>query len=138
MQDLQRKTQRSSYDYLRGVSSVEEKEVVYTKMYASYRLIDAYRSRNGSKQLQETYVNDNDSSTNTTLDTVWLIALALVLLLDLILVGFGTYYALKCQALGKIPLWLTVVLILFLWIPSPIQPFLAVTLTIWGGAAGCQ
>ena len=101
-------------------------------MYASYRLINEYKKK---RKTAENYINNNEGG-NSTLDTVWLITLALVLLLDLILVGFGTYYALLCQSKGKIPLWLTVVLILFLWMPSPIQPFMAVALTIWG-ATGC-
>ena len=103
-------------------------------MYASYRLLQTYRQHAAERQT-ENYVND--SGTTTTFDTVWLVVLGLALLLDLVLIGFGTYYAIKCQSLGRIPMWLAVVLILLLWMPSPLQPFFAVTMTIWGGATGC-
>lgn len=106
-------------------------------MYTSYQLISLYKTRQNN-QLKEGYINDGDSSTNTTLDTVWLVAIGLIAVLDIILVCFGTYYTFKCQAQNKLPVWLAVLLILMLWFPSPIQPLLAVCLTIWGGVAGCN
>jgi hypothetical protein len=101
-------------------------------MYTSYSLLNRLKRRNDSV---ENYVNDG--SGYSTLDTIWLVAIGLAALLDIVLMVFGTYYALKCNGLGKIPLWLTVVLVMLMWVPSPLQPFMVVTMTIWG-AAGCK
>lgn len=103
-------------------------------MYTSYRLLQSYKKRSQGTSV-ESYAN-NDSKPKTTLDTIWLISIALLLVLDLILAIFGTYYAIRCRKLGRFPLWLSVVMIILLWIPTPLQPLVAVTMTIWGGS-GC-
>jgi hypothetical protein len=87
-----------------------------------------------AKKRQENLLGDATEN----ISIAMLIFIALLVIVEVTLTVFALIFTFKCHSANNIPTWLFVLLLIFLFLPSPIQPMLALVMTIYGSVSKCS
>ena len=108
--------------------------------YISKTLLERELAR--AKEQKESFtVSFGDSAngdSDATISIAMLVFIALLVIIEIVLTVFAMIYTFRCHKAGKFPTWLVVLFVIFLLLPTPMQPLLALTLTIYGAVQKCH